>query len=110
VVVSDFGNNAGLILGPAIAEVDLDLACETFIEGERVGRGRAADMPGGPLESLRFLLETCARRGRPLTSGQLISTGAVTGIHDIRAGQAARISFGRLGDIRCRARAATPRP
>jgi 2-keto-4-pentenoate hydratase len=110
VVVSDFGNNAGLILGPPIADVDEDLACETFVDGRSVGRGRAADMPGGPLESLRFLAEACARRGRPLKAGHLVSTGAITGIHEIRSGESARISFGRFGEIRCRAAPATPKP
>jgi 2-keto-4-pentenoate hydratase len=60
-------------------------------------------MPGGPLESFRFLLEACARRGRPLRAGQLVSTGAITGVHEIRSGQSARVSFGRYGDLHCRA-------
>lgn len=109
VVVSDFGNNAGLILGPAVPDVDETLVCETFIDGVSQGRGRAADLPGGPLESLRFLLETCAWRNRPLKAGQLVSTGAITGVHEIRAGQSAALSFGRLGEIRCRAVPAGPK-
>jgi len=109
VVVSDFGNNAGLILGPAVPEADEALVCETFIDGERCGRGTAGDMPGGPLESFRFLLEVCARRGRPLRAGQLVSTGAITGVHEIGPGQSARVSFGRYGELHCRAVAAEPR-
>jgi 2-keto-4-pentenoate hydratase len=109
VVVSDFGNNAGLILGPEAPEVDEALLCESFIDGQSVGRGRAADMPGGPLESLRFLLENCARRGKPLQAGHLVTTGAITGVHDIRVGQSARLSFGRYGEIECRAVPAAPR-
>lgn len=103
VVVSDFGNNAGLILGPVVPQADEALVCESFIEGERRGRGRVGDMPGGPIESLRFLLENTARRGRPLKAGQLVSTGAITGIHEIRSGETARLSFGRFGEIVCRA-------
>jgi 2-keto-4-pentenoate hydratase len=110
VVVSDFGNNAGLILGPQAPGVDEALVCETFIDGVSQGRGGAGDMPGGPIESLRFLLENTARRGRPLKAGQLVSTGAITGVHDIRAGQSSVLSFGRLGEIRCRAVPAEVRP
>ena len=110
VVVCDFGNNAGLIVGPAVPEADETLVCETFIEGVSCGRGRAADMPGGPLESLRFLLQNTARRGRPLKAGQFVTTGAITGIHDIRPGETARISFGRFGEIACRAAPARARP
>jgi len=53
------------------------------------------------------MLEHAARRGRPLRAGQLISTGAATGIHDIAAGQVGRVSFGRYGAVGCRAFAAT---
>lgn len=109
VVVSDFGNNNGLIVGPS-AELDEDLVVETVLDCALVGRGRAGDIPGGPIESLRFLLENTARRGRPLKAGQYVSTGAITGIHDIVAGQSARVDFGRLGVIRLHAVAAQPRP
>jgi 2-keto-4-pentenoate hydratase len=110
VVVSDFGNNAGLILGPPVAgwreRSDASMTCESFIDGKSVGKGAAADLPGGPMESLRFLLEHCAKRGRPLSAGMLISTGAATGIHDIAIGQQARVDFGTLGTIECTAVAA----
>lgn len=112
VVVSDFGNNAGLILGPPVRawreRLD-DLVCETFVNGASVGRGGAASLPGGPLEALRFLLESCARRGRPLKAGDLVSTGAATGIHDVKPGDAARVVFGDDGVISCRAVPARPK-
>ncbi|HEY1751556.1 MAG TPA: 2-keto-4-pentenoate hydratase [Caulobacteraceae bacterium] len=112
VVASDFGNNNGLILGEVLADWGEAAAesyvCESFIDGERVGQGSAASIPGGPMESVRFLLEHCARRGRPLRAGQLVSTGAATGIHDIAAGQIGRVSFGRHGAIGCVTFAATP--
>lgn len=104
-VVSDFGNNNGLILGPELMGWQErpweTLRCETFIEGVSVGTGTAADLPGGPLSALRFALETGARRGRPLRAGDLISTGAVTGIHDITAGQRARVTFPDGHEIHC---------
>ena len=87
VVVSDFGNNAGLILGAPVADWrdETALTCESFVAGRSVGSGAASDLPGGPVEALRFLLEHCARRGRPLKAGMLISTGAATGIQIGRA-------------------------
>lgn len=97
VVVSDYGNNAGLVLGPRIADWqrhgDDSLRCETFIDGQSVGIGRASSIDGGTLAALAFALARCARRGRPLRAGQLVSTGAATGIHDILAGQVARVAF-----------------
>ena len=97
VVVSDYGNNAGLVLGPEIpdwhAQPMAELLCETFIDGVSVGTGRASSIAGGPLAALAFALGRSARRGMPLRQGQLVSTGAATGIHDIVAGQRARVEF-----------------
>ncbi|MDE2163763.1 MAG: 2-keto-4-pentenoate hydratase [Alphaproteobacteria bacterium] len=112
VVVSDFGNNAGLILGPEVPgwrDIPLaELTCEAFVEGKSVGRGGATSIPGGPLESLQFVAECCAKRGRPLKAGMLISTGAATGIHDVVVGQRARAEFKGIGTIHCVAKARAP--
>lgn len=103
VVVSDFGNNHGLILGPEVpnwrASLEQGLSCETFIEGQSVGSGSASAAADGPLDALAFLLGHLAGRGKPLRAGQLVSTGAVTGVHDIRIGQHSRVSFNGSGDI-----------
>jgi len=105
-IVSDFGNNAGLIVGPPLPDWRTTpierWQCETFVDGAAVGRGHAGVPPGGPFESLRFLLELCARRSRPLEAGTWVSTGAITGVHQVVAGQAARVSFG-AGEVLCRA-------
>lgn len=112
VVASDYGNNGGLILGGEIVgwrdRSPESLACATAIEGITVGTGSAASLPGGPAASLAFLLGACAARGRPLKAGDLISTGAATGIHDILAGQTATVTFDGFGEIVCRAETATP--
>ncbi len=112
VVVSDFGNNAGLMVGAEIADWRSrrieDLRCETVIEGQVVGQGGAFILPGGPVESIRFLAENTARRGRPLKAGMYICTGAAAGIHDIVAGQSAAVRFDGHGEIACRAYRAQP--
>lgn len=107
VVVSDFGNNAGLLLGPAVADwrsrAFESLTTATFIEGREVGRGGAMSLPGGPFSSLAFALARCARRGLPMKSGYVVSTGATTGVHDIHIGQEARVVFDGCGEVLCRA-------
>jgi 2-keto-4-pentenoate hydratase len=112
VVVADFGNNAGLIVGPAIpnwAARSLDsLGSETFVNRRSVGKGSAASVPGGPLSALAFTLTRCAERGLPLKAGQLISTGATTGIHAVRVGDESRVFFTDVGEILCRAVPARP--
>jgi 2-keto-4-pentenoate hydratase len=107
VVVADFGNNHGLILGPEVpdwrAALDKGLKAETYVQGERVGAGGADAKDDGPLDALAFLAAHLAQRGMPLKAGQLVSTGAVTGVHDIRIGQRSRVNFNGSGDILCAA-------
>jgi len=105
VVASDFGNNAGLILGPSVPGWQGGAPdwppCEAYVEGKLVGQGSPASLAGGPPAALAFLLAAAAARGRPLRKGQLVTTGAASGIHDIEAGQTARIAFAGVGEIRC---------
>lgn len=81
----------------AIAESAM--TCTTWIDDAQVGTGSAASLAGGIRASLAFALARSARRGRPLRRGDLIATGNATGIHDIRAGQTARIQFAGFGEI-----------
>jgi 2-keto-4-pentenoate hydratase len=112
VVASDFGNNAGLLLGAEIPDWPSrdpqSMLCETRIDGTVVGRGSAAAVSGGPLAALAFALRCNALRGRPLRAGDFISTGAVTGVHSISAGQSAEVVFTGLGILKCRAVPMTP--
>jgi 2-keto-4-pentenoate hydratase len=110
VIAADFGNNAGLILGPEVgdwAKRPLDsLRVVTSIDAKIVGRGDAGFLPQGPIGALQFLAGQAAKMGRPLQAGMLVSTGAVTGVHDIHVGQSAVADFGAHGRISCFAVAA----
>jgi 2-keto-4-pentenoate hydratase len=112
VVASDFGNNAGLLLGNEIdawQTRDLEsLQCETRIDGKVVGRGSAAAVSGGPLTALAFALQLNARRGRPLRAGEFVTTGAATGVHSIAVGQVAEVVFTGIDTVRCIVRSMTP--
>lgn len=89
VTISGFGNNFGLILGDEIPDwQSLDYenwVFKTVINGDVVGEAPANGSPGGPAESVRYLLENSARRGHPLKAGMKILTGAVTGVHQAYA-------------------------
>jgi 2-keto-4-pentenoate hydratase len=94
VVVCDFGNNSGLVLGAPIEGADpAQLIGRATIDGKQVGQSLAAGIPGGPLESVRFLLGHLAQRGRPLRAGDWVSTGAITGVHRVLPGQHASAEF-----------------
>lgn len=111
-IVSDFGNNNGLVIGPAIPDwresgfEEWDVT--TRIDGIDIGRGRAASFANGVIGSARFLFELMSRRGISLTAGQFISSGAVTGVHELRPGQGAQVLFDRWYRVACRAIAAEP--
>jgi 2-keto-4-pentenoate hydratase len=109
-VISDFGNNSGLVIGSRIdsaliADPD-QLRFETRIDGQPVGFASAAALPGGPLEALRFVLGHLAERGRSLCAGQWVSTGAITGVHQIFPGQHGSIELIGHGRIDVRVNAA----
>lgn len=105
-VISDFGNNNGLLVGqeiPGWRAVEFEKwQVETLIDGDVMGRGRATAFPDGAIGAARFLFELMARRGIALNAGQWISTGAVTGVHDARAGQTVEARFNGGYRLACR--------
>ncbi len=104
-VISDFGNNNGILVGHAIPNwrsSDFEnWIVTTLIDGREVGTGRAADFPDGAIGAARFLFETLARRGIALRPGQWISSGAVTGVHEARPGQRVEAAFGGGFQVSC---------
>jgi 2-keto-4-pentenoate hydratase len=110
-VVSDFGNNWGVVVGSTVSDwrALYEVTVHSYIDHEFVGRG-VTSIRQGPLGALAFTLAKCARRGRPLQAGAVISTGMITGVHDIRPGQRSRHVFQGLGEVGCRVVRATPHP
>jgi 2-keto-4-pentenoate hydratase len=111
-VVSDFGNNNGLVIGAEIPDWRgsgfEEWTVTTLIEGAEVGTGRASSFPNGAIGSARFLFELMARRGIALKPGQWISSGAVTGVHDAGPRQRVEARFGGRFSVCCRLVAAAP--
>jgi 2-keto-4-pentenoate hydratase len=111
-IVSDFGNNNGLLIGAEIPDwrssgfEQWNVA--TRIDGAEVGTGRAADFPDGAIGAARFLFGSMARRGISLEPGQWISSGAVTGVHRAHPGQIVEARFRAGLTLACRLVAAEP--
>jgi 2-keto-4-pentenoate hydratase len=93
VIAADFGNNNGLVLGPALAEgaqqALTQLSC--IVDGRLVGEGSADSLPGGIFQGLATALDVLAGRGQPVRAGMVFATGAITGIHPIGPGQHCRV-------------------
>lgn len=110
VTVSDFGNNNGLIIGaeipnwrssgferwPVVIEID----------GVEIGRATTETMLDGAVGAVRFLLELLAQRGIAVQSDTWVSTGAVTGVHEVRPGQNVVARFGNDLAVTCSIEAA----
>lgn len=105
-VISDFGNNNGLLVGAPISDWKTrrfeSWPVATLVDGVEVGAGMAAAFPDGAIGAARFLFELMARRGISLTAGQWISSGAITGVHDARPGQTVEAWFGDEHHLACR--------
>lgn len=100
--ITAFGNNSGLILGPSVDLTALTgKVADVTINGERAGTAALWADPDGPLPALAFALEQAAILGRPLKRGQIVSTGALTGVHKIAIGQTCSARFGDLATIDC---------
>lgn len=106
VTASDFGNNAGLVVGPEVAGWrEMDLArTEAWVEidGVEVGRSTLAALPGGPIESVRFLLTHLESQAIVASGPIWISTGAISGVHQIAIGSSAVAHFTGGTSLSCR--------
>ena len=100
-VISDFGNNAGVIIGPAIRDWHSlptnALTATVIVDDVVVGESAVDSITGNPLGALRCLVEICARRGIELPAGTIVSTGAITGVHDVALSSASRVDYGDFG-------------
>lgn len=100
-IISDFGCNAGVMVGPEIPDWALrpldSMPVTVTVDDAVVGEKTAAAIPGGPLQALRFLLGHCAARGIELPAGARVSSGAVTGVHAVQLNSLARVDFGPFG-------------
>lgn len=111
VTASDFGNNNGLIIGPALPDwQSRDLAklhASLSINGVDQGEGDMTALPGGPIESVRFLLANLVSRGLAGGEPLWVSAGAISGVHVILPGSEAEACFDHKLVVRCRTTVAT---
>lgn len=95
-VISDFGNNLGLVIGPELKNFFgremADWQVQTSVNGSQAGEGSAERIPGGPVAAVLFLANSLVGRGSTLRPGDWVSTGASTGVHPVRIGDRVQVS------------------
>lgn len=106
VTVSDHGNNAGLLIGKRVERAQWamldEVAISLDIDGDEVGRATTSTMLDGPFGAVSFLLENLAERQIEPRAGWWISSGAITGVHEIAPGGIAAAHFDEIGSISAR--------
>ncbi|KQU55571.1 2-keto-4-pentenoate hydratase [Sphingomonas sp. Leaf339] len=111
VTISDYGNNFGLLIGDAVPDWRslgfLDWPVVSRIDGAVVGQATAREMLDGPIGAVAFLIDCLSARGLSLAPGQWVSSGAVTGVHQVRPGQRFEADFGEMR-VSCAIDAAMP--
>jgi len=101
--ISDFGNNAGIIVGPEIKNWrDIDLSAvdvSVTIGDEVVGSATAKPELDGPLGAITYLIEHLAQRGHSIPAGTYVSSGAITGAHRAELNIPSKVTFDGFGTI-----------
>lgn len=96
-IISDIGNNHGMIIGKEIEnwqEALADMTVEVAINDEVINTAPANGIHKGQVGALEFLIDCCAERGITLKAGQMICSGATTGVHETLVGATSTVKFG----------------
>lgn len=102
-LIADNSAHALLVLGEGRDDWrGHDLAAQAVslrIDDAPATEGVGANALGHPLRALTWLANDRARRAAGLKTGDIVTTGVVTGLTDLRAGQRAVADFGPLGRV-----------
>lgn len=103
-LIASNGIHAALVVGRQYTlPPGLDLNMERTVlavNGEEVASGIGAEIMGGPIESLRWLLTHLRERGGSLHSGDLVIPGSAAKLVRVRAGDVAESRFTHFGICR----------
>jgi len=102
-MLADCANNQGLFVGPAITDVHaraLERFPLTLRADDRIlSRHDGAHPDGHPLRPLVWLANFLPTQGDHLRAGQIVTTGAYAGVHEVPLDTPLSVNFGELGAI-----------
>ena len=100
-LVADNAWNAGIVLGPEIADWrqrDLGAAHGKLeLNGTFVGEGHGRDALGHPVTALTWLANGLAERGLALSTGMIVMTGSIVTTKFLKSGDRARYVLDGMG-------------
>ncbi|MDE0139625.1 MAG: fumarylacetoacetate hydrolase family protein [bacterium] len=103
--ISDLASIGGVVMSSRVVPIDFDLRLVgmTFsLNGSVAATGAGAAALGNPLAALAWLANTLARHNVTLEEGMFVMTGSLHAAVDVRAGDAVRAEFDRLGPVALR--------
>lgn len=98
--LADFQNNSALIVGSGTKDwqkIDFLQQEVEFRIGTRVVKAKGTHSFGNPLRLLPWLAQHCAKRGLGLHAGDVVTTGAWTGLEIAEAGDVVTARFPGIG-------------
>ena len=103
--LADFQNNSALVVGSGTKDwqkIDFLKQEVEFRIGARVVKGKGAHSFGNPFRLLPWLVAHCKKRGMGLHAGDVITTGAWTGLEIAKAGDEVTARFPGIGEATVR--------
>jgi len=100
-MLADFQNSSGLVEGSGTKEwqkIDFLQQEVEFRIGERTVKAKGAHSFGNPMRLLPWLAAHCGKRGMGLHAGDIITTGAWTGLEIARPGDKVTATFPGIGE------------
>ncbi|HEY8069307.1 MAG TPA: fumarylacetoacetate hydrolase family protein [Burkholderiales bacterium] len=103
--LADFQNNSALVAGSGTRDwqkIDFVQQEVEFRIGARVAKAKGAHPFGNPFRLLPWLVAHCAKRGLGLHAGDVVTTGAWTGLEIARVGDEVTARFPGIGEATVR--------
>ena len=102
-LIASNGIHAALVVGNAVTaldDVDIDLeGVGAWVNGELRDSGIGAEIMGGPLGSLRWLVGQLTDRGQALTAGDMVIPGSAVGLIRVEPGDSVEARFTHFGKV-----------
>ena len=102
-LIASNGIHAGLVVGdPKMSPDSFDWDAEEvslFLGGKQAASGPGREIMGGPMKSLRWLVNHLVRSGKCLRAGQLVIPGSPTRLVPVEAGDLVSARFANLGQV-----------
>ena len=103
--LADFQTNSALVVGSGTADwqkIDFMQQAVVFRIGARVAKAKGAHPYGNPFRLLPWLVKHCRKRGYSLHAGDVITTGAWTGLEIAKPGDEVTAQFPGIGECTVR--------